>query len=121
MKAMVRALLLVLVLLLVLSALTLTSRLGAQTPATASSQNEVTFTKDVAPIVQQHCQECHRSNGIAPMPLLTYEDARPWAKAMKQRVAAHIMPPWFIDPNVGITDFKNFWVLSENDIETIVN
>src|SRR5260370_38572740 len=117
---MLRPLHLISVSLLVLIALTLASRLGAQTPATASSENGGRFSKGVAPIVQQHCQECHRSNGTAPMPLLTYEDARPWAKAMKQWVAAYIMPPWFIDPKVGITDFKNVGGLSENEIETIV-
>ena len=106
---------------LLVFALALTSGLGAQATAVTSSENGVTFTKDVAPIVQQHCQECHRPNGIAPMPLLSYQDARPWAKAMKQRVASHMMPPWFIDPGVGITDFKNFGGLSEDEIATIVN
>src|SRR5438445_2383865 len=88
MKPMLRRRHVVSVSLLLLSAMTLASNLGAQTTAMTPSQNEVTFTKNVAPIVQQHCQECHRPNGIAPMPLLTYEDARPWAKAMKQKVAA---------------------------------
>jgi len=92
---------------------------GAQTSATAPSQGDVTFTKDVAPIVQQHCQECHRPNGIAPMSLLTYEEVRPFAKAMKLKVTAHAMPPWFIDPNVGITDFKNFGGLTNDEIATI--
>jgi hypothetical protein len=92
--------------------------LGAQTPAIAPPQ--VTFTKEVAPILQQHCQECHRPNAIAPMPLLTYEEVRPWAKAIKERVSARMMPPWFIDPNVGINKFKNDGGLSENEIGTIV-
>ena len=94
--------------------------LNAQTTATAPAQ-EVTFTKDVAPILQQHCQECHRPNNIAPMSLLTYEEARPWAKAMKLKVAQRIMPPWHIDPNVGINKFKNNQGLSEQEIATIVN
>ncbi len=92
--------------------------LGAQTPATAAPQ--ATFTKEVAPILQQHCQECHRPNAIAPMSLLTYEEVRPWAKAIKERVSAHMMPPWFIDPNVGINKFKNYGGLSEDEIATIV-
>ena len=92
---------------------------GAQTSATAPSQGDVTFTKDVAPIVQQHCQECHRPNGIAPMSLLTYEEVRPFAKAMKLKVTARAMPPWFIDPNVGITEFKNFGGLTNDEIATI--
>lgn len=94
--------------------------LMAQTNTTAAPDAAVTYTKDVAPIVQQHCQECHRPNGIAPMALLTYEQTRPFAKAMKQKVMTHTMPPWFIDPNVGITEFKNFGGLSEGQIETIV-
>jgi hypothetical protein len=106
---------------LVLIAMMLTSgSLGAQTITIAPQHGGVTFTKEVAPILQQHCQECHRQNGIAPMSLLTYEDARPWAKAMKQKVAARAMPPWFIDPNVGITEFKNFGGLSEDEIATLV-
>lgn len=94
------------------------SSLGAQTPATAAPQ--ATFTKEVAPILQQHCQECHRPNAIAPMSLLTYEEVRPWAKAIKERVSARMMPPWFIDPNVGINKFKNDGGLSEDEIATIV-
>jgi len=89
----------------------------AQAPARTTG--DVTFTKDVAPIVQQHCQECHRPNGIAPMSLLTYEEVRPFAKAMKLKVTARAMPPWFIDPNVGITDFKNFGGLTNDEIATI--
>jgi mono/diheme cytochrome c family protein len=105
---------------LVLMAIALNTGIsGAQTSATAPSQGDVTFTKDVAPIVQQHCQECHRPNGIAPMSLLTYEEVRPFAKAMKLKVTAHAMPPWFIDPNVGITDFKNFGGLTNDEIATI--
>src|SRR4051812_3680560 len=81
----------------------------------------VTFTKDVAPILQNHCQVCHRPNTFAPMSLLTYEDARPWAKAIKQKVAAREMPPWFIDKNVGIQHFSNDVSLSDEEIATIVN
>src|SRR5713226_7639454 len=61
-----------------------------------------TFTKDVAPILQRSCQQCHRPGSIAPMSLLTYDNARPWARSIKQRVAAREMPPWFIDRNIGI-------------------
>src|ERR1700719_291393 len=56
-----------------------------------------TFTKDVAPIFQEKCQECHQPGQIAPMSLLTYQDARPWAKDIKHRVLTRTMPPWFID------------------------
>ena len=60
-----------------------------------------TFQKDIAPILQEHCQSCHRSGEIAPMPLLTYSDARPWAKAIKTAVLARKMPPWYADPHYG--------------------
>jgi len=105
---------------LVLMAMVLNTGIsGAQTSTTTPPQGDVTFTKDVAPIVQQHCQECHRPNGIAPMSLLTYEEVRPFAKAMKLKVTARAMPPWFIDPNVGITEFKNFGGLTNDEIATI--
>ena len=61
----------------------------------------VTFNKDVLPILQKNCQTCHRPGEVAPMSLLTYNDARPWAKAIKLAVASQKMPPWFADPNVG--------------------
>jgi mono/diheme cytochrome c family protein len=92
--------------------------LAAQTAAAASAQ--LTFTKDVAPILQQHCQECHRPNAIAPMSLQTFEEVRPFAKAIKEKVSARVMPPWFIDPNVGINQFKNYGGLTDDEIATLV-
>src|ERR1700745_2527680 len=92
--------------------------LGAQTPTGAAAQ--FTFTKQVAPILEQHCQECHRPNAIAPMSLQTFEEGRPGAKAIKERVSARMMPPWFIDPNVGISQFKNYGGLTDGEIATIV-
>jgi hypothetical protein len=88
--------------------------------AQGKEPREVTFTKDVAPILQRSCQSCHRPDNIAPMSLLTYEQARPWAKAMKEKVLLRIMPPWYIDPNVGIRKFKNNEGLSDEEIATIV-
>src|SRR5438552_9480089 len=80
----------------VLSSLALVT---GQTPA----PRQVTFTKDVAPILQRTCQNCHRPNGgLAPMPLTTYEEVRPWARAIKLRTFKREMPPWFIDKTVGI-------------------
>src|SRR4030081_284844 len=59
---------------------------------------EPTFTRHIAPILQRSCENCHRPDGVAPMPLVTYEDARPWARAIKQRTGigpkAGVMPPW---------------------------
>jgi hypothetical protein len=86
----------------------------------AAAQGQVTFTKDVAPILQQRCQTCHRPDTFAPMSLLTYEEARPWAKSIKQKVVAREMPPWYIDKNVGIHNFKNDVSLSDQEIATLV-
>ncbi|HEY7290976.1 MAG TPA: hypothetical protein VH583_14155 [Vicinamibacterales bacterium] len=79
----------------------------------------VTFTKDVAPILQRACQNCHRTGAIAPMALITYQDVRPWARAIKQKVTAREMPPWYIDRHIGIQKFKEDPSLSEQEIETI--
>ena len=87
---------------------------AAQQPAAP-----VTFTKDIAPIFQK-CESCHRPDSIAPMSLVTYEEARPWARSIKTRVAARQMPPWHIDKNVGIQHFKNDRSLSDAQIDTIV-
>src|SRR5438105_13702317 len=85
-----------------------------------SAKGEVTFTKDVAPILQSRCQVCHRPDTFAPMSLVNYEEARPWAKSIKQKVAAREMPPWYIDKNVGVRHFKNDVSLSDQEIATIV-
>lgn len=94
--------------------------LSAAMVAAFASAQDVTFTKDVAPILQQHCQSCHRPNTFAPMSLLTYEEARPWAKSIKQKVVAREMPPWYIDRNVGISHFKNDASLTDQEISTLV-
>ncbi len=82
-----------------------------------TSSAGVTFNKDVLPILQKNCQTCHRPGQIAPMSFLTYQSARPWAKAMKAAVAARKMPPWFADPNYG--HFVNDRSLKQSEIETI--
>ena len=81
---------------------------------------QVTFSKDVAPIFQQKCQECHQPNSIAPMSLISFQDARPWARSIKDRVSTRQMPPWHIDPAVGVQKFKNDMSLSDDQINTIV-
>jgi hypothetical protein len=86
--------------------------------AAAAMAATPTFNKDVLPILQANCQECHRPGEIAPMSLLTYSDARPWAKAMKAAVVGQKMPPWFADPKVG--HFTNDRRLSEAQIQTLV-
>ena len=77
----------------------------------------VTFARDVAPILYKNCVECHRPTMFAPMSLLTYDDARPYARSIKQRVVSRAMPPWGADPAHGT--FKNDPRLSDRDVETI--
>jgi mono/diheme cytochrome c family protein len=79
----------------------------------------VTFAKDVAPIFQQKCQECHRQGAMAPMSLVTYEETRPWAQAIKERVLMRNMPPWHLDKTVGIQHFQNDMSLSDEQIATV--
>jgi hypothetical protein len=76
-----------------------------------------TFNRDVLPILRKNCQSCHRPRQVAPMSFLTYESARPWAKAMKVAVLTKKMPPWFADPR--FSHFSNDRSLAESDIETI--
>jgi hypothetical protein len=76
-----------------------------------------TFYKDVLPILQNRCQECHRPGEIGPMPLLTYQQARPWAAAIKESVRLRKMPPWFADPHYG--KFANDRSLNQDQIDTL--
>jgi hypothetical protein len=76
-----------------------------------------TFTKDVAPILKQNCQTCHRPGQAAPFSLLTYQQARPWAKAIKYAVLEKKMPPWYADPRFG--KFSNNPCLSSRDVNTL--
>jgi hypothetical protein len=78
-----------------------------------------TFTKDVVPILQARCQTCHRPGEAAPMSLLTYQEVRPWAKAIKEAVLLRRMPPWFADSSVG--HFKNDRSLSQSEISTLIS
>ena len=83
----------------------------------AAAADAPTFYKDVLPILQSNCQSCHRPGEVAPMSLLTYQDARPWAKAIQKAVMTKQMPPWFADPDYG--HFANDRRLSAKAIETI--
>jgi len=103
-----------------MSALGLGALLALPCPAVAADAAPVTFAKNVAPIFQDKCEACHRPNSIAPMSLVTYEEARPWARAIKTRVASRQMPPWHIDRTVGIQHFENDRSLSDDEIDTIV-
>jgi hypothetical protein len=78
---------------------------------------EVTFTADVAPILYKRCVNCHHDNDIAPMPLVTYRQTRPWAAAIREAVLSRQMPPWKADPHYG--KWANDWSLDDADIATI--
>jgi hypothetical protein len=96
--------------------LLLPSIAGAQTSA---ATRQPTFTKDVAPILQRSCVSCHRPGEMAPMSLMTYEDARPWARSIKTRTTSREMPPFHIDKSIGITSFKNDPSLTDDEIAMI--
>ena len=93
---------------------------AAPAAAQVTIDRPVTFTRDVAPIFQKKCESCHRPDSIAPMSLITYQEARPWARSIRDRVASRNMPPWHVDPNVGIQHFKGDRSLSQKEIDTIV-
>ena len=93
-----------------------TVALSSAVPSLAAG-NPPTFSKDVAPILYSRCVECHRSSGMAPMSLVSYEDVRPWARAIKRRTAAREMPPWGADPAIGTWD--NDPSLTTKQLETI--
>jgi hypothetical protein len=86
----------------------------------ADAPKAPTFTRDIAPIFQDKCEACHRPDSIAPMSLVTFTEARPWARSIKARVTDHQMPPWQIDRTVGIQKFKNDRSLSDDQVDTIV-
>ena len=92
--------------------------LSAQ-PRTAHDGN-VTFTRDIAPILQRSCQQCHQPDSVAPMSLITYEEVRPWARAMKMRTGmgpvAGVMPPWYVERNIGIQEYQLDPSLSDEEI-----
>jgi len=91
---------------------------AAAAAADRSPASPVTFTKDVLPILQRNCQSCHRPGQVTPMSLLSYQDARPWARAIKSAVTLKQMPPWFADPTYG--HFTNDRSLTPSEIDTLV-
>ena len=96
------------------------SACAAGQAAAQSAAPAPTFTKDVAAIFQAKCEACHRPDSIAPMSLRTYEEARPWARSIKTRVAARQMPPWHIDKTIGIQEFANDRSLTDQELDTVV-
>ena len=97
-----------------------TSVLVVLIAAQFAGAQEITFTKHVAPIIQQKCQVCHQPNSIAPMSLLTYKDVKEYASEIRTNVSQRVMPPWHIDRAVGVHDFKNDRGLTDAQLSTIV-
>ena len=98
--------------------------LALATPVAAQqATDEVTFSRDIAPILQRSCQKCHRPDSLAPMSLISDDEVRPWARAMKLRTGLRnkpgVMPPWYIERGVGVQHFKDDPSLSEEEIERI--
>lgn len=91
---------------------------GVLCSAPADARQTPTFTKDVAPILYQHCSQCHRPNEVAPMSLMTFDEVRPWARSIKSKVLKKEMPPW----GVGRTTlaFSNDRRMSDTEIATLV-
>ncbi|MEZ5294589.1 MAG: hypothetical protein R2745_26155 [Vicinamibacterales bacterium] len=98
-------------------------RAAAESQAPAGPQAEVTYSKDIAPILQRSCENCHRAGGVAPMALQTYEQVRPWARSIKARTGigphAGVMPPWYVEKDLGIQEFKNDPSLSDAEVALI--
>ncbi|HTG15288.1 MAG TPA: thiol-disulfide isomerase [Blastocatellia bacterium] len=90
----------------------------AATSASGPAPKNVTFTKDIAPIFNRECVQCHRPNDLAPMSLVSYKDVRPWARSIREKVASRTMPPWHADPHHG--EFANDRRLTQNEVDTIV-
>src|SRR5499427_5125283 len=92
--------------------------LAAAVPAgAADTASAPTFSKDVLPILQKNCQSCHRPGEIGPMPLLTYDQARPYARAIKRATESKKMPPWFADSSVQ--HYSNDMSLGASDVATL--
>lgn len=107
--------------LFVLASLFAPAAMFAQSPP---PPGDATFTKNIAPILQRSCQGCHHANSVAPMSLISYDEVRPWAKSIKARVTigphGGVMPPWFVEKNIGIQKFKEDPSLSDEEIAMIV-
>jgi hypothetical protein len=97
--------------------------LAAQTFASATPGVDVTFSRDVAPILQRSCQGCHREGGVAPMSLVTYQEVRRWAARIKEKTGlrdrAGAMPPWYVEKDIGIQHYKNDPSLNDAEIAAI--
>ncbi|HKK92061.1 MAG TPA: cytochrome c [Longimicrobiales bacterium] len=82
---------------------------------------DLTFHRDILPIFQQNCQACHQAGAIAPMELMTYDQVRRYGRILRNRVSERLMPPWHLNPHLGVQEFKNDRSLTEEEIGTIVS
>ena len=99
----------------------LQSEVNAQATFASSQDNaDVTYAADVAIIIQNNCQVCHRAGGIGPMELITYEDVQRYAPLIKIKVRDRLMPPYYYDTDIGIQELQHDWRLSQEDINTVV-
>lgn len=101
------------------AALVIVVALSSTLASAQSTDQEITFTRDILPILQENCQDCHRDSGIAPMPLMAYEEVRLLAPLIQYKVVNREMPPWHIDRTIGLQKFKNDRSLSDAEIATI--
>ncbi len=95
--------------------------LGTAKAGLAQEQSSPTFSEDIAPILYESCAQCHQPSGIGPMSLLSYDDVRPFASRIKRKVQSREMPPWHLDPTIGIQAYKNDISLSDSEIERIAS
>jgi len=102
-----------------LAVASLTLALPTDTRGQTAPAGEVTFSRDVAPLLQRSCETCHRPDSIAPMSLRTYDEVRPYARAIRLQTSQRTMPPWYIEKNVGIQGFMSDPSLSDQEIATI--
>src|SRR5579872_2314716 len=87
--------------------------------AAGTEDKKPTYDRDVLPVLQKNCQSCHRAGEVAPMSFMSYQETRPWAKAIKAAVLSKKMPPWFADPKYG--HFQNDRRLTDTEVATLVN
>jgi len=102
-------------------ALALFLLLGTLNSGVAQEQSGLTFSEDIAPILYENCVGCHQPNGIGPMPLLSFDDVRPYASRIQHKVETRQMPPWHLDKTIGIQEYKNDISLSDFEIGQIVS
>ena len=94
---------------------------GTLNAGVAQEQSSLTCAEDIAPILYENCAGCHQPNGIGPMPLLSFEDVRPYASRIQRKVETRQMPPWHLDKTIGIQEYKNDISLSDFEIGQIVS